>query len=152
NNRAYLRFGNTDSLHLKIFKVPSKWSLKNSFLPNDSLVNTIIKNEKPQKTVAYKLPNKKDFFTYSTEIFMPSLKKGTYLIAFAADESEFDQPKHKNFTFNTVTDLIKREPTSSLLQQMNPSLINQNIKTSLLLPLQIYRFFEKMEIIKITFK
>ncbi|HLS30767.1 MAG TPA: MG2 domain-containing protein [Flavobacteriaceae bacterium] len=105
NNRAYLRFGNTDSLYLKVFKVPSKWSLKRSFSPDDSLVNMIIKNDKPEKTVAYELPNKNDFFTYSTEILMPSLKKGTYLIAFAADESEFDQPKHKNFTFITVTDL-----------------------------------------------
>lgn len=105
NNRAYLRFGNTDSLYLKVFKVPSKWSLKKSFPPNDSLVNTIIKNDKPEKTVAYELPNKNDFFTYSTEILMPSLTKGTYLIAFAADRSEFKNPTHKNFTFVTVTDL-----------------------------------------------
>ncbi len=105
NTRAFVSFKNTDSLFLKIFKVPTQFQFPNNAFDRDSIINDLLKNAKYEKTAAYKLPNKDDLFSYSTEVLMPALKTGKYLILFAVDEVHFTEKKPFNFTFVNVTNL-----------------------------------------------
>lgn len=105
NTRAYVEFKNTDSLFLKIFKIPSDFQFANNAFDRDSIITDLLKNAKFEKIVAYKLPNKNDLFSYSTEVLMPKLEKGKYLILFAVEESRFSEKQIYNFTFLNVTDL-----------------------------------------------
>ncbi|MGO3183680.1 MAG: MG2 domain-containing protein [Aequorivita sp.] len=112
NTRAFVSFKNTDSLFLKFFKVPTQFQFPNNAFDRDSIINSLLKNSKFEKTAAYKLPNKNDLFDHSTEVLMPTLKKGKYLILSAVDEKRFSEKKAYNFTFVNVTDL-------SILRQEN---------------------------------
>ena len=105
NTRAYVKFKNTDSLFLKIFKIPTSFKFENNAFNRDSVINNLLKYAKYEKTAAYKFPNKNDLFSYSTEILMPKLEKGKYLILFAVDEARFAENQIHNFTFLNVTDL-----------------------------------------------
>ncbi|MCG2418923.1 TonB-dependent receptor plug domain-containing protein [Aequorivita sp. F47161] len=105
NTRAFVNFKNADSLILKLFKVPTHFQFPNNAFDRDSVINNLLKNAKFEKTAAYKLPSKNDLFSYSTEVLMPKLKKGKYLILFAVDEKRFSEKKPHNFTFLNVTDM-----------------------------------------------
>lgn len=122
NTRAFVKFKNTDSLFLKIFKIPSEFQFENNAFNRDSIITELLKNAKFEKTAAYKLPNKNDLFSYSTEVLMPKLEKGKYLILFAVDESRFAEKQIYNFTFLNVTDLAvlhKEKGNDDIFQIVN---------------------------------
>ena len=112
NTRALVEFKNADSLYLKLFKVPSQFQYINNIRNRDSIINALINNSKFEKIVGYKLPNKDDLFSYSTEVLLPTLEKGKYLILFATDKARFDEKSNRDFTYVCVTDL-------SILQKEN---------------------------------
>jgi|26BtaG_2_1085354.scaffolds.fasta_scaffold00014_16 TonB-dependent SusC/RagA subfamily outer membrane receptor len=103
--RAFINFKNTDSLHLKIFRLNHDFYLKKHSYKGDNLIATILQNRTAVKSISYKLPNKDDSFEYSTEVLLPSLEKGFYAIVFAAQKSDFEDGEVKDFDFFTVTDL-----------------------------------------------
>ncbi|MAO49578.1 MAG: hypothetical protein CML16_01695 [Pusillimonas sp.] len=122
NTRAFVKFKNTDSLFLKIFKISSEFQFSNNAFDRDSIINELLKSANFEKTVAYKLPNKNDLFSYSTEVLMPKLEKGKYLILFAVDESRFAEKQIYNFTFLNVTDLAvlhKEKGNDDIFQIVN---------------------------------
>lgn len=122
NTRAFVKFKNTDSLFLKIFKIPSEFQFENNAFNRDSIITELLKNAKFEKTVSYKLPNKNDLFSYSTEVLMPKLEKGKYLILFAVDESRFAEKQIYNFTFLNVSDLAvlhKEKGNDDIFQIVN---------------------------------
>ncbi len=105
NVRAFINFKNTDSLHLKIFRLNHDFYLKKDSYKEDNLITSILQNRTADKSISYKLPNKDDSFEYSTEVLLPSLEKGFYAIVFAAQKSDFEDGEVKDFDFFTVTDL-----------------------------------------------
>jgi hypothetical protein len=64
----------------------------------DSIAATII--EKTLKSITNALPNKNDYFSYSTEILLPQLETGCYLVYF---ESDSDIKNTKAFAYETIT-------------------------------------------------
>ncbi|RZL30583.1 MAG: hypothetical protein EOP00_36235, partial [Pedobacter sp.] len=76
-----------DTIYSKLYKIPNKlafdndseyyYSRKNKV---DSLYVDFANKNQAYKTFISILPNKKDYFEYSTEISIPSLETGTYLM------------------------------------------------------------------------
>lgn len=104
NTRAFVNFKNADSLFLKAYKVSNDFEIPNNAFQRDSWITNIIRNGNQQQPTSYKLPNKEDFFEYSTEILLPLLPKGTYLMLFEADKSGFNKTDNFNYLFVTVSD------------------------------------------------
>jgi uncharacterized protein YfaS (alpha-2-macroglobulin family) len=74
--RAHINYRNLDSIKISIFKTDKQLNRK----LNDSLIVSIIKNAKAYKTQKYILENKKNYFNYSTEVLLPKLEIGYYII------------------------------------------------------------------------
>ena len=66
----------------------------------DSIAATIIEKNPLSKSITNALPNKNDYFSYSTEILLPQLETGCYLVYF---ESDSDIKNTKAFAYETIT-------------------------------------------------
>ncbi|MEO8255211.1 MAG: MG2 domain-containing protein, partial [Flavobacterium sp.] len=102
NNRAFIRYKSTNNLTISFFKINnSKLNyFKEKASKTDSIANQIITNQKPIATKTYELIDKKDYFEYSTEVLLPQLETGSYLVYF---ESETDAKNKKGFGFENIT-------------------------------------------------
>lgn len=87
--RAHITYKNLDSLKISIFKTDKLLNRKD----NDSLITSIIKNTKAYKSQNYILENKKNYFDYSTEVLLPKLEIGYYILS-----TESLNTKDKNAT------------------------------------------------------
>ena len=101
NTRAFVKYRNVDLLKISFFKITQKQLLlfNSSLYKKDSLAQAIQKKQ-PFVTRTYSLLNKKDFFEYTTEVLLPQLETGTYMVYF---ESESDTEDQKAFTYETIT-------------------------------------------------
>jgi TonB-dependent SusC/RagA subfamily outer membrane receptor len=90
---AQITFKNTDAITVRIYKISNKQA-KN--------VETIKHTDLPTPVVSktYTLPNRGDFFEYTTEIVLPPLPTGFYLITAVIDGKENNE--YRNFVFNVV--------------------------------------------------
>lgn len=75
--RAHINYENIDSLQISIFKIDRQLNKKD----NESLITSIIKNSKAHKSQKYILENKKNYFDYSTEVLLPKLEIGYYILS-----------------------------------------------------------------------
>ncbi|MDQ6471980.1 alpha-2-macroglobulin family protein [Flavobacterium sp. LHD-80] len=102
NTRAFIQYKNVEHLKISFYKINQK---QISFFmayqnPRDAAVDEIVKNKQPERTETYELKNKKDCFQYSTEVLLPNLKTGSYLVYF---ETEKDTKDQKVSTYETIT-------------------------------------------------
>lgn len=144
NTRAFIQYKNVDHLKVSFYKITQNRinEFRNSPLDKDSLVNVIIEKQKAIKSSDYQLINKKDFFQYSTEVLLPQLKTGNYLVYF---ESDSDSKETKAFAYETITisnigllasqkdktesfQVLDRK-TGKPLENVSIKLLNQTIKT-----------------------
>ncbi|MEP6932276.1 MAG: MG2 domain-containing protein, partial [Flavobacterium sp.] len=102
NTRAYIEYKNVERLKVSFYKINQKQlAFFNKFNnARDSLVTQIIKNTQPVATESYQLKNKKDYYKYTTEVLLPNLKTGSYLVYF---ESETDAKNKKAFAYEMIT-------------------------------------------------
>lgn len=83
---ATINFQNVDSIGVSFYRIP------NNANENDpDFRNQYIVNKKPAITKAYKLPNKHDYFNYSTEIILPPLPKGSYAVMISTETQNKEQ-------------------------------------------------------------
>lgn len=82
---AQIRFKNLDSINVLFYKIPH-----NADTEAASFRSQYITNKKPVVKKAYKLPNRNDHFTYTTEVLLPALTKGTYAIILSAAEENIE--------------------------------------------------------------
>jgi TonB-dependent SusC/RagA subfamily outer membrane receptor len=73
-------FKSVDSLYLSIYKIPYNYFEKKYSLVRDSLALERIEENDPIISRFYELQPKKDFYEYSTEIDLPGISEGSYLI------------------------------------------------------------------------
>ena len=144
NTRAFIQYKNVEHLKISFFKISQNRinEFRNSPLDKDSLVNVTIEKQKAIASSDYQLVNKKDYFQYSTEILLPQLKTGNYLVYF---ESDSDQKQTKAFAYETITisniallasqknktesfQVLDRK-TGKPLENVSIKLLNQTIKT-----------------------
>jgi TonB-dependent SusC/RagA subfamily outer membrane receptor len=104
NTRAFITYKNLDHLRISFYKIDQKKIRK--FLDSynsiklDSLVDVIIKNQIKIASKDNQLENKKDYFEYTTEVVLPQLEIGTYLVYF---ESDSDSKNEKAASYQTIT-------------------------------------------------
>ncbi len=88
---ASITFKNMDSITVQFYKVP--------FRTNFTDIESLIKNltgKQPFISKRYALPNKHDYFTYSTEIILPSLSNGTYALLLSGNKENFTSENIKS--------------------------------------------------------
>ncbi|OOG76238.1 alpha-2-macroglobulin family protein [Flavobacterium sp. A45] len=102
NTRAFIHYKNTNNLTISIFKINYSKIAEFHNIPHklDSLASQIVTNKKPLITKNYELIDKKDYFEYTTEVVLPQLETGSYLVYF---ESETDLKDKKAFAYETIT-------------------------------------------------
>lgn len=100
NTRASVQYKNIDSIKLSFYKIPSrKLNLESR---NDSIIKDLEARKKLYIGQKYILKNNHDFFQYSTEIILPQLEIGTYLVYIEDLESD-NTMKRNEFKYLTVT-------------------------------------------------
>ncbi len=102
NTRAFVKYKNLNRLAVSFYKIDRKTikDLQNSPYDKDSLVGILIKKNKLMASKNYSLEDKKNHFEYSTEILLPQLKTGSYLVYF---ENDSDAKDHKAYAYETIT-------------------------------------------------
>jgi hypothetical protein len=104
NTRAFVNYKNINTLSISYFKIDQKTISKlndwRMHMKKDSIAATIIEKNPLVKSITKALPNKNDYFSYSTEILLPQLETGSYLVYF---ESESDIKNTKAFAYETIT-------------------------------------------------
>ncbi len=105
NTRAHVEYKNTDSLYVSYYKIAADFLFENNTRKRDSLVTQIIENQNPIKVSRYKLPETKGYFNYSTEVLLPKMEKGTYLMVYDVDATTNLETEKVNYTFVNVSDL-----------------------------------------------
>jgi hypothetical protein len=101
NARAFIRYKNSNNLTISFYKINYKKIAEFYNTPNktDSLATQIVSQKKPLITKSYELVDKKDYFEYTTEVLLPQLETGSYLVYF---ESETDTKDKKGYGFETI--------------------------------------------------
>nr|WP_315211260.1 MG2 domain-containing protein [uncultured Flavobacterium sp.] len=99
--RAFVQYKNLNRLSVSFFKIDQNTikNLRNSPYNKDSLAFAIIKNKKLIASKNYELEKKNNYFEYSTEVLLPPLKTGSYLVHF---ESDSDIKNAKAFAYETI--------------------------------------------------
>ncbi|TDP00981.1 MG2 domain-containing protein [Flavobacterium sp. 245] len=102
NTRAFIRYKNVEHLKISFYKINQQQvsfftGYQNS---RDAVADEIVKNKQPETTKTYTLKDKKDYFEYTTEVLLPNLKTGSYLVYF---ETEKDSKDEKVMTYETLT-------------------------------------------------
>ena len=104
NTRAFINYKNIDNLKISFYKIDQKtlkkFSASELILKQDSLTAVIIKSQSKIATQDYQLQNKKDYFEYTTEVLLPQLQTGSYLVYF---ESDSGLKEKKAFAHETIT-------------------------------------------------
>ncbi|MEO6173952.1 MAG: MG2 domain-containing protein [Flavobacterium circumlabens] len=102
STRAFIRYKNLNYLKVSFFKINQKQlaEFRTLYHKKDSLAAAFIKKSQPIATENYSLINKGDFFEYTTEVLLPNLKIGSYLVYF---ESDSDLKEKKAFAYETIT-------------------------------------------------
>ncbi|SFE72201.1 alpha-2-macroglobulin family protein [Flavobacterium xueshanense] len=100
--RAFVQYKNTNRISISFFKIDQNniKDFRNSPYNKDSLVSAIIKNKIAIATKYYEVEEKNNYFEYSTEVLLPPLKTGSYLVYF---ESDAVIKNSKAFAYETIT-------------------------------------------------
>jgi len=104
-NKALLNFKNVDTLFGSLYKVPAEFEVEatNSDYyykkSNDSLYLDYANNRKPYKNFELILPNQNDYNSHSTEVILPSLEAGNYIVFFKITNG----PVSKNDIYSYAT-------------------------------------------------
>lgn len=104
NTRGFISYKNINDLKISFYKIDQKtFKGLTDTVPEykkDSLAAIITKNQSKLVSKDYLLQNKNDYFTYSTEVLLPQLETGNYLVYF---ESESDVKDKKATAYETIT-------------------------------------------------
>lgn len=102
NTRAFIQYKNVENLKISFYKISQKQllELRDNYSKKDSVQNSVIHKFKPVTGNSYTLKSKGDYLEYTTEVLLPQLQTGSYLVYF---ESESDSHTQKAFAFETIT-------------------------------------------------
>lgn len=111
NTRAFVSYRNIDKIKISFYKINSNFERTN-FL-NDSIKNYISKNN-IYKSQVYTLKDSKDYFNYTTEVILPNLEIGSYLVIIEGIENI--NPIYKIITVSNSSVLAFRNNSISNYQ------------------------------------
>ena len=90
NHRALIKYKNIDKLKISFHKINAEIldDLESNSNSKQSIYETVLDSVVPIKVNEYKLLNYNDHFDYSTEIVLPNLETGNYVVCFQSDAFE----------------------------------------------------------------
>lgn len=97
NTRAHITFKNVENIKITFYKIAdtasfnnnnSYYSKYNSKYKKDSIIDGIIKNQKPEHIQLVHLPTKNDYFSYTTEIMLDKLPLGNFLVYVTPNDAD----------------------------------------------------------------
>jgi TonB-dependent SusC/RagA subfamily outer membrane receptor len=100
NTRVYVDYKSISNLAVSYYKINAALAQKLATEKNKDSLIAKIREAGPVKSSDYKIINKNDYFGYSTELLLPKIEKGTYLVYF---ESDGNHDNAKAFAWETVT-------------------------------------------------
>lgn len=107
-NLALIKFKGIDSIYGSLYKIPLKFATKFEYrnTVNDSLVNDFVNKNKPYKTFKNGLPDTQNYFEYSTEIILPELETGAYLLTVSTKKDSLsNEANHYSYTTLNASEL-----------------------------------------------
>ncbi len=141
--RAYINYKNLNRLSVTFYKIDQKalQEFQNPPYSRDSLI-TEMKKRKPIITQNYELENKNNYFEYTTEILLPQLKTGQYLVCFESDGyiENVKASAYETITISNIAVLASQKnnieyyqvldrKTGMPLEEVTIKLLNQTLKT-----------------------
>ncbi|MES2240940.1 MAG: carboxypeptidase-like regulatory domain-containing protein [Bacteroidota bacterium] len=102
NHRTFISYKNVDSLTISFYKINQSEMhfLNYNYAKKDSVLNEFVLHQIPVAKKNYSLKNPKDYFDHTTEIILPQLKTGSYLVFFESNNNK----KYSNaYGFETIT-------------------------------------------------
>lgn len=102
NHRAFISYKNVDSVTISFYKIKQSEInfLNYNYAKKDSVLNEFVLHRVPVVKESYSLKNPKDYFDHTTEILLPQLKIGSYLVYFESNNTK----KYSNaYGFETIT-------------------------------------------------
>ncbi|MCZ8198053.1 MAG: carboxypeptidase-like regulatory domain-containing protein [Flavobacterium sp.] len=124
NTRAHIIYKNVDSLKISFYRIDAKTLHNIAYYYNykfdkDSIYKSELSKNKLYKSSSYSVQNRNDFFEYSTEVLLPNLEAGSYLVCFESKGSD----NLKNIqTFETISvtnfSLLANENESTVFYQV----------------------------------
>ena len=159
NSKARVTFKNIDSIKISYFKIPLKnnyFFTRNNKINIDSLVRNYVTSHKSVISFKRKLPNKGDYFQYTTDVLLDKLDVGNYMIYIETiDETSKKNPifsfqnitvtnlsfvtenENKNDPFY-VTDRKTGKPIANVKIQNGKEIVKTNSSGKAVLPKRIY--------------
>ncbi len=122
-SRLLVTYKNTDQLFFKAIQVTKRQQQKFAKIYNDSAKIAFINKLKVIKVWETKLRNENDYQQHKTEIAVPNLEQGSYLI-FASTRKEYTDENTFAYSFIQVTDLALIENERS--GKYNYQVVNRN--------------------------
>jgi len=122
-SRLLITYKNTDQLYLKAYKISTKQQRKFAEIHKDSSKIAFINKLEEIKTWDAKLRNENDYQQHKTEVLLPELPHGNYLI-FASTMKDYTYENTFAYGFIQVTDLTLIENTSA--GKYNYQVVNRN--------------------------
>jgi len=106
SSKILVDFQNIKQIHISIYKVNQEHNFNQyNYKNRDSIINKFFKTEQPIKEFITQLPKKKDYFNHSTEIVIPKLPSGRYLILATKDETK-NTSKLFAYNYQAVSNLV----------------------------------------------
>lgn len=104
--RARITYKNMDTLGMSIYKISYKKSnLINNYKWKDSIILDITANTKPFLNTTYVLKNPKDYFEHTTDLLLPELETGIYLVYFKGEKDNLKN-NSRNAEILVVSDFV----------------------------------------------
>jgi len=88
-SKILVNFKNIKQLHIAIYKVDYTHDFyQHNYKDRDSIIKSFVKTKQPLHQYTTEFPQKKDYFKHSTEVVLPKLSSGKYLILATKDASK----------------------------------------------------------------
>jgi len=102
NHRAFISYKNVDNVTISFYKIKQSeiHFLNYNYAKKDSVLNEFVMHRIPVVKEKYSLKNPKDYFDHTTEILLPQLNMGSYLVFFESNNTK----KYSNaYGFEIIT-------------------------------------------------
>jgi len=106
HSKVLVNFQNIELLHFSIYKIDYGHNFNQyNYKDRDSIIKQFFKTEQPIKELTTKLPQKNDYFNHSTEVVLPKLSSGKYLILATKDATKSTNELFA-YNYQTVSNLV----------------------------------------------
>lgn len=106
-NLALIKFACIDTIYGSLHKIPLKFAAKfeSGNIEKDSIFIDFVNKNKPYKTFKNRLPDTKGYFEYSTEIILPEMEAGVYLLTISTKKDNLSAEAIYSYATINATDL-----------------------------------------------